>query len=46
MSKIKKITDEGEMQKKLKNKKKLNRTTGTETTAKGWEINVFVGRLS
>ena len=40
MSKIKKIIDEEETQ------KKLNRTTGTETTAKGWEINDFVGRLS
>ena len=50
MSKIIKIIDERETQKQ-KNKQKTNKETknrkrGTEATAKGWEINDFVERLS
>ena len=32
--------------KQLSKKKKKNRTRGMEATAKGWEINDFVERLS
>ena len=41
-----KIIDDTEMQKKKKKKKKKKRTKGTETIAKGWDINDFVERLS
>ena len=43
MSKIMKIIDETETQRKKKEKKG---TRGTEAIAKGWEINGFIERLS
>ena len=49
MSEKIKIIDERETQKKKKKnkkRKKKSRTRGTEATAKGWEINGFVERLS